>query len=248
VTPSERFRELIAGLQDPAAAKRSLAARTLAELCASDQAPPFDGVLEALAARLARGPDREKDRTVVEDLLHARTRVAGARARMLGLKVRRPADPASIGDRDLTWLVLGILWGAADIYRDRNTLRSILDLATPGQSAIFAIWWTDSEIGNGGLRQYFQNSTGILAPEAIAGFRLVGWPAVADVLERATRLFPPDTALGDRGERLAALDDLSPTDFGPLDDAWFELREDDDALFRSTAAYIRAHPDEFFEP
>ncbi len=36
---------------------------------------------------------------------------------------------------------------------------------------LYAVFFFDSEIKNGGLRQLFGNSTGILAPEAIDGFR-----------------------------------------------------------------------------
>lgn len=42
---------------------------------------------------------------------------------------------------------------------------------------------------NGGLRQFFFNTTGVLAPEAISGLDAVGMPHAAQVLERATRFF-----------------------------------------------------------
>ena len=45
------------------------------------------------------------------------------------------------------------------------------------------------ELGNGGLCQFFLNSTGIVAPEALAGFRRMGLSIVADVLEEAMQTF-----------------------------------------------------------
>ncbi len=44
--------------------------------------------------------------------------------------------------------------------------------SVPRQSLVlYAVFFCDSEIRNGGLRQLFGNSTGILVPEAIEGFR-----------------------------------------------------------------------------
>ncbi len=48
------------------------------------------------------------------------------------------------------------------------------------------------EFGNGGLCQFFLNSTGVVAPEALAAFRRMGLSTVADALEEAMQVFGSD--------------------------------------------------------
>jgi len=45
-----------------------------------------------------------------------------------------------------------------------------------------------SEVFNGGFLQFFWNSTGLMAPEAIEGFTVVGMPRLAAVVSQATAL------------------------------------------------------------
>jgi hypothetical protein len=72
---------------------------------------------------------------------------------------------------------------------------------------ILAVHWTMSEISNGGLEQFFNNSTGILAPEAVLGFKRIGKPDLADAVQSAMQLlgdpYPRDR--DERVERLAAV-------------------------------------------
>jgi hypothetical protein len=240
-------KEWITSLADDAASNRARAANVLAWICMTTANPPYDEVLDALRARTALGPNREKDHVAVRAMFDARKRVGAARVRRKGARVQRPVDLAAAPDRDLTWLVIERLWDAADIYKDRQTLRSILDLVTPGQCAIYAIWWTQSEVDNGGFHQYFWNSTGIVAPEALAGFRLIGASRLAELLDAAMKVFPGGAPSGDCAERQVALESIGGEPFRPLEDELYEL-EKEDGLFKLTAAYVRSHPDEFFEP
>jgi hypothetical protein len=54
---------------------------------------------------------------------------------------------------------------------------------------LLAAHWTMSEVLNGGLGQYFQNSTGVVAPEAIEGFTRIGQLEVANILKAAMAYF-----------------------------------------------------------
>src|SRR4051812_39156329 len=69
---------------------------------------------------------------------------------------------------------------------------------------LLAVHWTLCEVDNGGLMQYFENSTGILAPEAVLGFERIGENELAEALRRAMgRLgedYPRDRSL--RNDRL----------------------------------------------
>lgn len=50
---------------------------------------------------------------------------------------------------------------------------------------LFAAHFCLSEVHNGGLLQFFWNSTGILAPEAIEGFETIGMPELASLVRAA---------------------------------------------------------------
>lgn len=57
---------------------------------------------------------------------------------------------------------------------------------------LFASWYAVSDIENGGLSQFFGNSTGALAPEAVVGLKLVGRHDASSILEAAMSLFGND--------------------------------------------------------
>ena len=69
--------------------------------------------------------------------------------------------------------------------------RFLLDFGkAPEQSRIlYAAHWTQSEAMNGGLAQFFDNPTGVLAPEAVDAFRVIGMPRTAAVLLDAMAFF-----------------------------------------------------------
>jgi hypothetical protein len=53
---------------------------------------------------------------------------------------------------------------------------------------LYAAHFCQSEVCNGGFTQFFWNSTGVLAPEAVEGFQAIGQPKVADVVQRAINM------------------------------------------------------------
>lgn len=57
---------------------------------------------------------------------------------------------------------------------------------------LLAAHWCWSEVNNGGLDQFFVNSTGVLAPEAVIGLRAIGLPEAADAVAAAIAMFGPD--------------------------------------------------------
>jgi len=54
---------------------------------------------------------------------------------------------------------------------------------------IFAVFWCNAEVNNGGLHQFFSNSTGILAPEAVEGFKALGLSERGSLITQAVALF-----------------------------------------------------------
>ena len=80
---------------------------------------------------------------------------------------------------------------------------------TPEHAAhLFALHWCASEVCNGGFHQFFFNSTGVLAPEAVAGFRAIGMPRTAAVVVAAMASFgePYPRDCEERQDALDALD------------------------------------------
>jgi hypothetical protein len=62
---------------------------------------------------------------------------------------------------------------------------------------------------NGGFLQFFWNSTGILAPEAIEGFNAIGMPNLASIVSEATRFLgaPFPRSRDDRWDALLSASD-----------------------------------------
>ena len=73
-----------------------------------------------------------------------------------------------------------------------------------------AVWWLDGELQNGGLDQYFLNSAGDLAPEALAGLDAVGATVVKRLLVEAMALFGAGSYPTDQHARQERLLLLSP--------------------------------------
>ena len=56
-----------------------------------------------------------------------------------------------------------------------------------GRQMAVRFWWLVSELNNGGLDQYFWNSSGDFASDTIDDLRRIGQDPAADVLQRASR-------------------------------------------------------------
>ncbi len=104
---------------------------------------------------------------------------------------------------------------------------------------LLAVHWCDSEICNGGFHQFFYNSTGILAPEAVEGFQAMRLESIANVVKEAMlRLGEPYAR--DREERWEGLARLESDGylnenskaFQELDDRYYAVQEQSDLLNR----------------
>ncbi|MEZ0227857.1 MAG: DMP19 family protein [Planctomycetota bacterium] len=237
---------LLAKLTDDEAKERAKAAAELAKRCAEDPEAPFERIRLALIERIRVGAHMERDPVARRAAHQARCDVAAARARARGMRIARP-ELQYYDDQRLHWEAIERVFEAADIYEDRKKLLSILDLATKGQRALFGIWWTQSEVNNGGFGQYFSNSTAIVAPEALEGFRLVGAKKFAALLDQAMKKFPGGEMPLDREARDEALEKIDAAEFDALNKRFYALQEKDGGFFKLTSAYVQEHPEEFFE-
>jgi hypothetical protein len=99
------------------------------------------------------------------------------------------------------WLPLNESWDLEprEFVRRFDSIRS-------GSRHLYAVQWCMSEIENGGLLQFFRNTTGILAPEAAAGLEAIGLGSAAQVLREAIGFFG-EPYPRDRDARIAMLPD-----------------------------------------
>lgn len=88
------------------------------------------------------------------------------------------------------WQIIEPIWSDEDLNSNEPQvfLKRFSELSEP-QKVLFPVYWLESEVCNGGFHQFFNNSTGILAPEAVAGFRSIGLTDFADSIEEAMSFF-----------------------------------------------------------
>jgi len=87
-------------------------------------------------------------------------------------------------------------WDRISIYDGPETFLRQFAEAPRFVQTIFAAHVCQAEVCNGGFHQFFKNSSGVLAPEAVEAFRSLGMPHVAEVVATAMSLlgdeFPRD--------------------------------------------------------
>jgi hypothetical protein len=97
--------------------------------------------------------------------------------------------------------------------------------------------WQHLEIYNGGFSQYFFNSTSESAPEAIAGWREIGMPEVAELTEAAcARLGKPFPANKEQRRQIVGEPDQR-MNFSDLDALFYELA-DTPQFFRRRPRFV----------
>ena len=120
-----------------------------------------------------------------------------------------------------------IVWNEQPMSVDPSVFMKWFDDLSETQKVLFPTHWVCSEVYNGGFHQYFSNSTGLHAPEAVLGFRALGLDDIADIVDRAIAVFGKDypRARTTREEFLDAIegDDISEWNpFFELDDEFYE--------------------------
>jgi hypothetical protein len=149
-------------------------------------------------------------------------------------------------------LALAPIWKSVSIYDGADVFLEQFDGVTRAQGALLAASWCQSEVCNGGFHQFFQNPTGILAPEAADGFDFLELSPVAHIVRRAIRMFgdpyPREQHERDRILRGLELPGDSRKDwdpFTPLDHEFYSIAGTK-AFGVSADMFVRAHNDLFF--
>ena len=87
------------------------------------------------------------------------------------------------------WDLVGPYWDDVRIHDGPKTFLAQFARLPIASQHLFATHWTQSEVQNGGLGQFFCNYTGVLGPEAVVGFRALGMPETSAQLAQAMRIF-----------------------------------------------------------
>lgn len=154
------------------------------------------------------------------------------------------ADTDRPGDR--SWALVESVWRAVSIYDGPDEFLAGFRRLRPEVGHLLAATWCQSEVCNGGFHQFFTNSTGVLAPEALAGFRAIGLTVWADILAEAMAWFgdqyPREQA--DRIDRLRSHNAANPgrrmqwDPFYTLDERFYDwLHAEPDRWGRAADAY-----------
>jgi hypothetical protein len=116
------------------------------------------------------------------------------------------------------WSFIEPIWEAVSIYDGPGVFLDQICNVMTDQGHIFSVHWCQSEVCNGGLHQFFWNPTGVLAPEAVAGFRAIGLNDCADILEEAMSFFGKDYPREQekRAEILGRIEGYAPEEWDPF--------------------------------
>lgn len=141
------------------------------------------------------------------------------------------------------WKLVEPIWDSVSIYEGGDTFLRQYGAAPEASRVLYAAHWTQSEVLNGGFGQYFSNSTGVLAPEAVDAFTALGMPRTAAAVAQAMSFFGAPYPR-DRERREAALD-AADEDVDPFEDAdgvFFDSIEEENGGFEMAAdAYAAAN-------
>jgi len=103
------------------------------------------------------------------------------------------------------------------------------------------------EVDNGGLAQYFVNSSGDDARAALAGLEAIGANQSASVLRRAMALFGPGGPSPDRDDRHDQLASLTDEQDDEMEALTAEFFRDEDRVALRLLAYAHQHASDFRE-
>jgi hypothetical protein len=132
-----------------------------------------------------------------------------------------------------------------DCYAQRKGVseHDVIKTLSPGFIAIYTTWWVEAEVVNGGFNQYFFNSSGSFASEAVAGFDLIGTPALARLMERAIAINRENQEKNKKLNVPRTLEAFSKSYKGnrlnKLDDEFYAQME---GLWKTRVRFIRANP------
>lgn len=141
------------------------------------------------------------------------------------------------------WDVIEPVYWSVSIYDGPDLYDYQLSKFSDAQRYLQAIHRYLTEVQNGGHEQFYSNSTGLVWQDARDGFREIGLPRGAAILDVTARRMGGEPSR-DRQEREDQLEQESP-EFDDCDEALYDLvdKVDLEELFMK---YIRSRPADFY--
>ena len=147
------------------------------------------------------------------------------------------------------WDPLETVWYEQPLSEEPEVFLTWFDSLSETQKVLFPTHWVCAEVHNGGFYQYFTNSTGLHALEAIDGFRELGLDDIAEIVRQAVSVFdePFPRVRSIREDFLDAMEDDDP--FHRLDDLFYETIKsqgdpklsEDDRFITAAEKYVALH-------
>src|SRR6218665_1001029 len=138
------------------------------------------------------------------------------------------------------WNLVKPVWDKISIYDGGDRFVAEYEAAPEVSRVLFAAHWCQSEICNDGFHQFYGNSTGVLAPEAVDAFLKLGMPKTAGLIASSISWFDspfPRDRLRRQGllDAHAEANAEAPDPFDGLDDPFFKALESESGGFELAA-------------
>ncbi len=150
----------------------------------------------------------------------------------------------SIPDAELEQAVFDYATTKLDGHYDQE--KRVVAMLPPGVRALYLTWTVEAEVNNGGFNQYYFNTNGQFASEAVEAFEYFGATEHAVLMGEANVIRAAEAALMDEYKKKGTLEAFSESyehsKLGPLDDRFYKLTEN---LSQFRVARIRATPEQF---
>lgn len=118
-----------------------------------------------------------------------------------------------------------------------------------GLQYMYATWWLEAEVYNGGFNQYFFNSAGQFVREALEGCRVFGAVQHAALLEEAIAIYQEEEELHSKVKEEGTLEAFSQsyeeTRLNEVDTRFYSM---DENMSQLRVQYIRSHVEQFICP
>jgi hypothetical protein len=150
-----------------------------------------------------------------------------------------------LDDESLCWAVVEPIW--PDMHVDDELTH--IARGTAGQRAVYSTMLFAREVDNGGLQQFFRNSSGLYWRNVLEGLNLLGADNHLSAFNTILRIFPESNPSLDQRERVSVLRSLSETQKTSLrvaEDRIYGAGGFEQLLVPLWKQYIEAHPAEFF--
>jgi len=131
-----------------------------------------------------------------------------------------------------------------NIAKNDSHEKKLVKRFSPGQKALYFIWYLDAEVTNGGFIQFFWNYDRQYIPPIIAGLELIGDTAMLTLVNKADAEFKKHKKEFDQHKKKDDMPSLYDKfkSFEKFDETYYSIN---DKMMELIEAYARKHSDEF---